>query len=80
MTSSVNITSNEKREAQAQAYRDSCTHYRKGHVVHSTADDSVVFTGTQIIAIKDGKNVTGPAVNQAKDYVRKNNLRSYTVR
>lgn len=51
-------------EDQRLNYQTSCTHYRKGNVVHDI-NGSVVFTGK--------------SVNKAKAHVRKEHLRSYTI-
>lgn len=58
---------------QRQQYRKSCTHYRKGHVVH-LIDGEVEFTGKQKVGGKDA-----PAINLAKKYVRTNKIRSFTI-
>ena len=50
-------------EEQRLAYQVSCTHYRKANVVHEI-NGSVVFTGKSI--------------NEAKRYVAKEGIRSYT--
>lgn len=59
-------------------YRASCTHYRKGHVIH-TVDGAVVFTGERTVKSK-GKSSTIPCVNEAKRWIRSNSVKSYTIK
>jgi hypothetical protein len=66
-------------EQQRAQYRASCTHYRKGHVVHKI-DGSVEFTGKFKVRINKDETVDMPVINEAKRYVRYKRLRSYTVK
>ena len=75
-------------EEQYEAFKASCTHYRKGHVVHAV-DGSVVFDGTEKVKeahaywkkiSKRLPHMPEPkGCNAAKQYVKSNGLQCYKV-
>ena len=58
-------------EEMRDEYESKCTHKRIGHRV-LTVDGSAVFDGQ--------KNSQSTGINAAKRYVRKNKLKSFTVK
>lgn len=74
-------------DEQREAFKKSCSHYRKGHVVYSV-DGSVVFDGTEKVkeehAYWKKRNVAHipepKGCNAAKQYVKSNSLQCYVVR
>lgn len=54
-------------QAQQDAFRAKCTHYRNGGMVYSVKDNSVVFDGR-----KDNPDKHSQGINRAKRYVSKN--------
>lgn len=71
-----NITTPEQSHAQSLAYRTGCLYRRKRHLVQRRTDNGweTVFTGQQIIP---GVKGSAPCVNEAKRYVRRENITCY---
>jgi hypothetical protein len=71
-----NITSPKQAFQQSQAYRADCLYRRKRHLVQRRTDSGweTVFAGQQIVP--DIRHPV-PCVNEAKRYVRRENITCY---